>query len=126
MNDFRCQWCKEAGNMTSYLNDNLANMCESEGHDIAPIPSSIISQQEERNSTTSMPEITYTPTYTFTYTTPTIDPWTVTLEGAGTDITLPVIASEPTETDSAASPRLRGTFVWSYFIGFGVVTVVLW
>lgn len=112
--------------MNGFLSDNLANMCDSEGHDIAPIPSSIISQQEERNATTSMPEITYTPTYTYTYTTPTIDPWTVTLEGAGADITLPVIASEPTETDSAASPRPKGTFVWSCVIGFGVVTVVLW
>lgn len=108
--------------MNGFLSDNLANQCEAEGHDIAPIPSSIISQQEERNETTSMPEVTYTPTYT--YTTPSISAWTVTLIGEP-DVTLPTIASAPTETGAASTLGGKGSYVWQGVVGLAAAIVAM-
>lgn len=109
--------------MNGFFSDNFANMCESEGYDIAPIPEEIVSQQEERNETTSMPEVTYTPT--FTYTTPDVAPWTITFDGE-TAVTLPAIAEETVLTDAAPTLGGKKSFVWQCAAGLATVLLVIW
>jgi hypothetical protein len=87
--------------------DNRAN-CKDDGYSVAPIPSSIISQQKEHNKTAKVPTMSATVSATVSatdsinpgYTTLSHEPYTTTLYGDGASVTLPEIPAR-TEEDEA-------------------------
>ena len=85
----------------------LESVCSDEGHTIAPIPSSIISQEEERNQTVSIPEpmtsigsadLSLTGNILTRYDTPTV---TRSLDAAGPTNSLPLSAAATKSNDVA-------------------------
>lgn len=92
-------------------------MCSDIDESIGPMPSSVVSQQKERNSTVPVPTgtdaIGSTMSYDRSYTTLIHDPITLTLYGAGAaTVSLPEIAA-PTEAEEDSSTRTRVSGVWA-------------
>jgi hypothetical protein len=83
--------------------DNRAN-CKDDGYSVAPIPSSIISQQKEHNKTAKVPTMSATISATDSinpgYATLSHEPYATTLYGDGASVTLPEIPAR-TEEDEA-------------------------
>lgn len=78
------------------------SVCKEEDLDVAPIPSSIISQQKQYNKTAELPSMPVSGSVSSTisidrsYTTNSHKAYTTTVYGAGASVTLPEI-SAPTE-----------------------------
>ncbi|KAH8662694.1 hypothetical protein BGZ61DRAFT_485167 [Ilyonectria robusta] len=105
-----CRYCVDAMGQVMVIDPNdYSDVCSEEGFGVAPMPSSIVSEQRERNQTVSVPEPdpTSTSTSSFTvdlsYTTASHEPYTVTFYGTPS-ISLPDIA--PTETNDGTRHRL--------------------
>ncbi|KAM0426655.1 hypothetical protein ACHAPT_007971 [Fusarium lateritium] len=82
--------------------DRDQGVCKDEGLTVAPIPSSIISQQKQYNKTAVVPSMTASDSASSTitidrsYTTNSHEPYTTTVYGVVASVTLPEIAA-PTE-----------------------------
>ena len=74
------------------------SVCKEEGLDVAPIPSSIISQQKQHNKTAEVPSMPASSTISIdrSYTTNSHEAYTSTMYGFVASVTLPEI-SAPTE-----------------------------
>lgn len=77
-----------------------SDICKDEDETVAPVPSSIVSQQRERNKTVTAPDITTSWEPATDYTMPSWTPFTSTFYGGGS-VSLPVPAAA-TATDAAS------------------------
>ncbi|KAM5350528.1 hypothetical protein ACJ41O_007033 [Fusarium nematophilum] len=121
-----CNDCLRA--MGQYIGDTEDNdraVCKDEDYSVAPIPLSIISQQEEYNKTAEVPTVPASVSETYTidrsYTTRRVDVWTTTLYGAAS-VSLPEIAAPTAEEDEDNS---AGRGVGNSSLAAAVCAIVL-
>jgi hypothetical protein len=106
--------------------------CKDDGYTVAPIPSSIISQQKEYNKTAKVPIMSATDSSTDSateinsaYATLSHDPYTMTLYGQSASVTLPDIpvqTEQNEDKENAAGGNGNGVLIISVY---AIVLVLL-
>lgn len=112
--------------LTERLTDsrNFTEICSDEGFTVAPMPSSIVSEQKERNKTIEVPEpeSKTTSDSTFTFDMPrksTREPETITFRGTPT-VSLPEITQKESNSGHRYSLGLRRVLVVSILLSLSV------
>lgn len=116
--------------LTERLRDprNFSEICSDEGFTVAPMPSSIVSEQKERNKTIDVPEpeqeTTTAPTFTFDMPRKTTDEAeTITFYGTPT-VSLPEITHRESNSGPCDNVRLGRVLVYSIVLSLSVLLCI--
>ncbi|KAI8683360.1 hypothetical protein NCS56_00460500 [Fusarium sp. Ph1] len=125
-----CGYCMYALGLTERLRDprNFSEICSDEGFTVAPMPSSIVSEQKERNKTIDVPEpeqeTTTAPTFTFDMprkTTHEVE--TITFHGTPT-VSLPEITHRESNSGPCDNLGLGRVLVYSIVLSLSVLLCI--
>ncbi|UPK91580.1 hypothetical protein LCI18_002515 [Fusarium solani-melongenae] len=125
-----CGYCMYALGLTERLRDprNFSEICSDEGFTVAPMPSSIVSEQKERNQTIDMPEPEQETTtdVTFTVDLPrktTHEAETITFYGTPT-VSLPEITQRESKSRPCNNLGLGRVLVYSIVLSLSILLYI--